>query len=128
MTPELAELVAAFDQIVFIDAEPAPDGDDLDPARIRELGPLGARESLPSVLGHHQDPRAVLALAGRLFGHTPRAWLVTIVARSFALGATPSLPYARGTLQAVELVEALAGRRAGARRSLTKFPAAVPTG
>ncbi len=116
LTPELAELVAGFDRVVFIDAEPAPDGTVQEPARMQELVPVEAGSSRPSVFGHHQDPRALLGMAQRLYGRTPCAWLVTIGARSFELGAKPSLPCARGIKQAVALVEGLADGMAGARR------------
>lgn len=111
LTPELAARVAAFDRVVFIDAEPALDGEAHPQPELRELVPSSEAGSSPlSFLGHHQDPRVLLAMAGQLFGQTPRAWLVAIEARSFELGANPTLPCAQGIARAVKLVEDLARR------------------
>ncbi len=118
LTPELAELVARFDRVVFIDAEPAQDRADDEPATMREIVPIEVGSSGPSVFGHHQDPRALLGLARSLYGRAPCAWLVTIGALSFELGATPSRRCVRGIAQAVELVERLAERKARARSPL----------
>lgn len=59
------------------------------------------------MFGHALDPRALLALARRLFGRAPRAWLVTVAAHSFELGAEPSPDCAAGPALAVEAVEDL---------------------
>lgn len=127
LTPELAELVAGFNQVVFVDAEPAPDVDDQQPARMREIVPVEAGPARLSVFGHHQDPGTLLGLARCLYGATPRAWLVTIIACSFELGAKPSLPCAQGIARAVDLVEDLAEKLA-AQSSLPAARSPASTG
>jgi hypothetical protein len=65
------------------------------------------------VFGHALNPGVLLALARRLFGQSPRAWLVTIAARSFELDANPSPECAAGMALAVESVRCLCGAKPG---------------
>jgi hydrogenase maturation protease len=81
LTPDLAADLAEVDSVAFIDAC-APAGQ---PGRItqRDLAPC---TTTPSGITHHFGPGTLLALAGALYGHTPRAMLFTVEAESFELG------------------------------------------
>jgi len=100
LTPEISEKVALMNEVIFIDAE---EGER--PAEVREI--FAGTES--PVFGHVIDPGTILALARDLFGRSPRAWLVTVRAHSFELGASPSLDCAAGMALATEVVKRLCG-------------------
>lgn len=106
LTPEISEKVAAMESVIFIDAGEANER----PAEVREI----VEGTGAPVFGHVIDPRAILALARRLFGQSPRAWLVTIDARSFELGAGPSPDCAAGMALAVEAVKGMCATKAEA--------------
>lgn len=99
LTPELSEKVAEAEQVIFVDAGEAND----DPVEIREVVP-GAEAR---VFGHAADPASLLALARCVFGRSPRAWLATVGARSFELGAAPSPECAAAIALAIEKISAL---------------------
>lgn len=80
LTPELAELVAKHDPVVFIDAR-RPDGSDQ--VEVHELEPDPA---LPE-LGHVASPEYLLALSAALYERTPRTWLITIPTVSMSFGS-----------------------------------------
>jgi hydrogenase maturation protease len=85
LTPELAEDVAAADRVVFVDAA-APHGAQggaLTVCRVQADRPLPADGPLTHAVG----PETVVALAYRLYGRRPRAYLVTVGGASFLLGA-----------------------------------------
>lgn len=83
LTPELAESLAQSDLAVFIDAAA-----DVRPGDF-VIGRLTG-EAPPSGLGHQMDPRALISIAGRLYGGAPEAFLVKVGANSFELGETLS--------------------------------------
>jgi Ni,Fe-hydrogenase maturation factor len=78
LVPELAEPVARADLVVFVDARPGG------AVATLALDPLEPLE--PASLSHVTDPRALLALAARLFGRCPPAWIVTVPAFDLAIG------------------------------------------
>ncbi len=124
LTPEIAEMLAATDRVIFIDAAEVADSNQAltDTATLLLLQPAEGRPA-HSVFGHHQDPAALLALAERLYGRVPRAWLLHIAAHSFELGAAPTLPCARGISRAIELTRTLCAAQsddepASARREI----------
>jgi len=82
LTPELAEELARASLAIFVDARPVV-GEAVEAIALHPLVPTidsGA-------LGHTSDPRALLALALTLYGHAPPAWLLTVPAITFELGA-----------------------------------------
>jgi Ni,Fe-hydrogenase maturation factor len=89
LTPELAEPLAQARVAIFVDARVGGGG-----VRVRPLRPGDTLSSLDMHIG---DPTALLALALALYGRAPRAWLITLPARSFALGA-PLSPHTRRSL------------------------------
>lgn len=89
LTPELAEPLAGADRAIFIDARAGRGG-----VRLRDLDPA---ESLSALEVHIGDPSALLGLALALYGRAPRAWLITLPAAQFELGA-PLSPLTRRAL------------------------------
>ena len=78
LTPELAEAVSRAERVIFIDARvgPAPGA-----VEVSEVA-AGAPE-LPT-FSHHLDPSTLVALAQRLYGRAPEAWILTVAGESFA--------------------------------------------
>lgn len=97
LVPELAETIARARRVVFVDACA---GGQAGRARIRPVEPGGPL----AALGHTGDPAALLALAAALYGACPPAWLITVPAASFALGAGLSAPAARGVDEALRQI------------------------
>jgi hydrogenase maturation protease len=85
LTPELAELVAAADRFILVDADAvAAPGTVV----VRRLTPTGGGEPLT----HHVAPEGLLALAQLLYGHAPPAWTVSVGLVSIELGDPLSEP------------------------------------
>lgn len=95
LTPELAETIAAYDQVVFVDAHAGG------------YEELIHRETLqpgiaPSLVSHHMKPGTLLALAAQLYGRTPRAELISIRGFDFDFGSTFTSATAEGIETLVE--------------------------
>jgi hydrogenase maturation protease len=109
LTPELAEELARANLAIFVDARPV----------LREaveaitLHPLVPTTD-SATLGHTSDPRALLGLAMAIYGHAPPAWLLTVPAIAFELGA-PLSPVAEQGVRAAlrQVVELLMQSRSG---------------
>jgi hydrogenase maturation protease len=73
LTPELSQMLAEAELAVFIDATEGPQ-----PGRVRcrEVAPQPG--ATVSALDHHLTPGVLLAWARELYGHAPRAVVVTI--------------------------------------------------
>ncbi len=82
LSPELAPLLAQVDLAVFIDAALNYNGEKAGTVKTRPLLP---RVSQPGSITHHFDPETLLAMAGTLYGHTPRAAIFSVTAASFDL-------------------------------------------
>jgi hydrogenase maturation protease len=109
LTPDLADDIAAAEQVIFVDAYPAPTaGAELRVEKIT-ADPAGSAPAL----GHRGDPAGLMRLADRLFGALPEAWLVGIPAYSFAAGESIS----PATLQMIDEAVALIGERAFSGKS-----------
>ena len=102
LTPELAETVATAAEVVFVDATAEPQAG----LKLRQLSALPQA----SPLAHAADPRGLLVLARELFGHAPRAWMLTLPAPDLGFGEGLSAEAEAGVRQAV----------AALRRKLTK--------
>jgi hydrogenase maturation protease len=91
LTPELAARLAEAERVVFVDAGP-------------DIGVL-TRPIEPSraarVLGHTEEPGALLALAEVLYGHRPEAWLMTLPAPDLSFGEGLSATAEQGLAEAV---------------------------
>ncbi len=96
LTPELADPVSKAKAVIFVDAA-------LDAPREVQMRPLAPAES-SQVMGHAADPRTILALARDVFGHTPRAWWLTIPIENTAIGEQLSPLAQEGLRTAVEVI------------------------
>ncbi|HIC93914.1 MAG TPA: hydrogenase maturation protease [Anaerolineae bacterium] len=79
LVPELAERVADYDLVIFVDAHTNAYGEGLE---IRPLRP----DQGPSALSHHVRPEMVLAMAKALYGGEPRAFVFSIRGYDFGFG------------------------------------------
>jgi hydrogenase maturation protease len=78
LSPEDAEPISRAKTVVFVDAAvDAPHE-----VQLRELVPGDTTQ----LMAHAADPRTMLALARDVFGHAPRAWLLTIPAFDLGFG------------------------------------------
>jgi hydrogenase maturation protease len=100
LAPELAEMLAAAERVIFIDACAAPEQAEVE---TQLIGPADR----DTALGHTCDPRMVLALAEALYGYRPLAWSITVPAQSFALGADLSPAAERGVAGALQQIREL---------------------
>ena len=71
LTPELAEIMKDYDQILFIDAHVCEDADDL---HCRPVRP----EAAALTFTHHISPAMMLALLQALYQRQPAGYLVSI--------------------------------------------------
>jgi hydrogenase maturation protease len=100
LTPELAEAVAGSELAIFVDACPAPEGEEV---RVRFLEPA----DLDFALGHASEPRYLLALARALYGWSPPAWWVLVPGVRFEMGEGLSGVAACGVEAALRQIAAL---------------------
>ena len=91
LAPELSETIARpeIEAVVFVDARAAANGEGAVEPPGLEILPLSPEDFSPS-MGHHLDPAVLLTLAGRLFGRTPPAWLLTVPGVDFGHGESLS--------------------------------------
>jgi Ni,Fe-hydrogenase maturation factor len=83
LTPELAEPIARFDRVVFIDADAVS-------AQVA-IEPVGAVTSRPA-LTHFSTPAEIVAISAALFGFTGEALLCRIPAYDFSASRILSAP------------------------------------
>jgi hydrogenase maturation protease len=76
LTPELADLMAEYDGVCFVDAHT---GDYPEALRIDQIG----AEFQASPFTHHMTPQTCLALAETLHGHAPAGTVVSIKGYQF---------------------------------------------
>lgn len=80
LAPELAETVAPYDRVVFLDAHVAME--DWGPVEWRPVEPV----CRPSMVAHHLKPGVVLALCESLYGHTPLGYTLSVQGHDFDFG------------------------------------------
>jgi hydrogenase maturation protease len=100
LLPEMAEQIAAARLVIFVDARAGLAAGDIIVEKIEQPAPA------PPLI-HHFDPRALLSMAGSLYGHAPRAVLVGIGAASFDCGEELSKEVAQAASRAVAIVREL---------------------
>jgi hydrogenase maturation protease len=84
LTPELAAALLPYDRAIFVDAHhTATPAASAASVRIQEVKPA----LYHTAQTHIASPEHVLALAQALYGYCPRAWLVSIQAQRFDIGA-----------------------------------------
>ena len=84
LTPELVELIAQHDVVVFVDAHVG----EVFPEPLR----IVAVETKPSVgfVSHIISPGTIIAMAEALYGQAPQAYLVSVRGHDFDFGTTLS--------------------------------------
>jgi hydrogenase maturation protease len=82
LTPEIASDLAQYDRVCFVDAHTGNLPSDLD------IHPIHSQFQT-SPLTHHMTPETTLSFAGSLYGHTPKAILVSV--RGYEFGFERSL-------------------------------------
>ncbi|HUK66270.1 MAG TPA: hydrogenase maturation protease [Anaeromyxobacteraceae bacterium] len=81
LMPELAEEVAHAKTVVFVDAREASPG-----GAVQVLALEPSPHARMGTFSHALSPEGVLALAASLYGHRPKAFLVTVNGSDFELG------------------------------------------
>ncbi len=94
LTPEMAEIVARYEEVIFVDAHM---GEGTELLREAVLEPAVR----PAIVSHHLHPEALLALAKALWGKTPRARLLSIRGYNFDFGTELSPRTREGSERAV---------------------------
>ena len=96
LLPELAETVAKRERVLFIDAA-VDDGSRADSGDGPWLQPLHADGGDGGGLSrsHSLEPALLLALAAELYGHSPEAHRLLLIARQMAHGTAFSAPVRR---------------------------------
>lgn len=97
LSPEHAEMIARAHAVVFVDAA-------VDAPKEVQLRELVAGDTT-QLMAHAADPRTMLALARDVFGHTPKAWWLTIPAVELGFSETLSPAAERGCAEAVEKIQ-----------------------
>jgi hydrogenase maturation protease len=105
LTPELAADLAEARVAVFVDAAVGGEA-----VRVMRLDASDTGE----VMTHAADPRALLALAGAVYGHAPEAWLVTAAGADFGFRDGLSPTGRANARAAVGCVERIIREAAGA--------------
>jgi hydrogenase maturation protease len=102
LVPELADDLRSCAVVVFVDATTT-----LPPGAVAARRLEASEAPGAPGLTHHCAPGALLLLAKRLYGATPRAYLVTVGASSFALGEELSPPVAAALPEAAAVIRRL---------------------
>lgn len=102
LVPELAETIAPYDLVVFVDAHV---GSIPDPVREEELDACYRA----ATVSHQLHPCSLLALAEELHGHSPRGILISILGSDFEFGEGLSESTAALVPRATERILALIG-------------------
>ena len=100
---------------VFVDARLAEEETDIAFSPVEPSSATGSG-------GHISDPRSLLAMAEWLYGHAPRAWLLTFPGADFSIGEDLSEMAARGIDRALDRIAILTPQVA----RISSFPVATP--
>ena len=103
--PELAELAAQYATVVFIDAH--VEGSGWEPLSWQPVSP----EVEAGMIGHHLKPGVVVALAEKLFGRRPDAYLLSVLGSDFDFGETLSSETSELAGRAIERLLQLVSER-----------------
>lgn len=100
LTPELAEEIAGYERVVFIDAAVGGSGGEI------VMGGVGATETHLPVLSHHLSPEALMVMTRSLYGAQTEALLLTVTgtefqfSRELSAGVQRAVPEAAGRILA----------------------------
>jgi len=84
LTPELAELVASAELVIFIDATAPCTGTAPGAVHCKVIRPGSPQRE---ALGHHLTPAQLLACASALYNAKPQVFVLSVTAESFDYGA-----------------------------------------
>jgi len=104
LVPELAEDIAAADEVIFVDAKAGAESvqvDRLEPEPLREFST------------HRSEPRELLALTRGIYGKCPLAWCVSVPAQRFEFTEALTALARRGVEEAVVRIRDLCSLRGG---------------
>ncbi len=76
LVPELVDILARYDRVIFVDAHVDPDMNDL------HCGPI-QHESASPLFSHHMTPAMLLGLTGALHGREPAGYIVSVRGSDF---------------------------------------------
>jgi len=109
LSPELADDVSHASLVVFVDAR-------LDPTLVAGAVVVAVLDPDPtaSLMTHHVDAGAVLALAHTLYGQAPRAFTVSVAIESAEPGAPLGVAVSASVSALVDTVVRLCGTTADA--------------
>ena len=105
LTPELAEAVSQAWLVIFVDAAV----DTPREVQLRKLAPADSSQ----IMAHAASPTTMLALARDVFGHAPKAWLITVPVEDLGIGDEFSPLAQRGFEIAVRQVRKWATQNLG---------------
>ncbi|EFO80216.1 hydrogenase maturation protease [Oscillochloris trichoides DG-6] len=133
LTPELATMIAEVDRVIFVDARvgrggvrwEAISGSEGVPPSTRAMQ-AGRVRSQAGLTMHLSEPSALLALAHVLYAHAPRAYLVTLPAHDFSLGAPLSSVTRRAVPLACRLIRTHLCHASASSRSSSFWPSSSP--
>jgi len=94
LAPELAEMVAQYDEVIFVDAHTGQY-----PELLREVALRPVSHS--TIVSHHLHPESLLALAKALWGSVPQARLLSVRGYDFDFGTELSPQTLHGSEQIV---------------------------
>ncbi|NJM63028.1 MAG: hydrogenase maturation protease [Oscillatoriales cyanobacterium RU_3_3] len=103
LTPELAEIIAGVDAVIFVDAYPA--GEE---TKVKFIE-LTASECSPGI-AHALDPRSLLGLTQKLYDRLPQAWMVAVPGVNFELGESFSPVTESAMFNAFKFIDNLIAR------------------
>jgi hydrogenase maturation protease len=106
LAPELAETLADYDQVFFVDAHAG------NYPELVHREPMQALAG-PSFVSHHMKPAMLLALTAQLYGAHPVAELLSVRGFDFDFGSTLSPASAEGVAQVVAELWHIAHNDAG---------------
>jgi hydrogenase maturation protease len=87
LVPELAESISRSEAVIFIDAAAdEPGQDQAGKIRIVEMSEAEPGRDLSSPFHHQYSPVSLLALAAKLYGARPRAFVASLVGQDFGHG------------------------------------------
>jgi hydrogenase maturation protease len=99
LTPELADAVSQAHAVAFVDAA-------VDSPQEVQLRPVAPADS-PQLMAHAASPQTLLALARDVYGHTPKAWLLTVPVENLEIGEDFSPKAKEGFSCALETIRRL---------------------
>jgi hydrogenase maturation protease len=109
LAPELADKMAQFETVIFIDAKSTA----VEGTEAGEVGvePIHPQDTLIAAarFSHQLSPATLLSMAALLYGALPRAYVATITGENFEPGEVLSPAVARALPELLKRIEAVIG-------------------